>query len=48
MLHAIIGLAAWPVAIPQLTQLILGQTLDTALDTAVQWSANFAATLVRE
>lgn len=45
VLLATIGLAAWPIAMPQLTRLILGHDLDTALDEATAWSASNAAAL---
>lgn len=46
LLLAVIGLAAWPVAMPQLTRLILGESRDAALEKAVEWSAGAAARLV--
>lgn len=46
VLLATIGLAAWPVAMPQLTRLILDHDLDTALDETTAWSASIAASFV--
>ncbi|MGN6036652.1 TetR/AcrR family transcriptional regulator [Brevibacterium casei] len=46
VLLATIGLAAWPVAMPQLTRLILDHDLDTALDKTTTWAASIAASFI--
>ncbi|MDE5064052.1 TetR/AcrR family transcriptional regulator [Wolbachia endosymbiont of Drosophila chauvacae] len=45
-LSGTVGLAAWPVAMPQLTRLILNEDLPDGLDTATGWAARAAATLL--
>lgn len=46
VLLAVIGLAAWPLTMPQLTRLILDHDIDVALDKTTKWSASIAALLV--